>query len=1481
MTSNSLMFSHIRKPSIIHSLAAISLGLFLTIPAQAFKVMLSPGASNNTTAATDKSLWPYSAANVDGGKFGGLWENPFYTPTSDRQKIANNYTNKIAQIEDIVLNFDRVDSNGDPVIPSWIANKTLPGNYNTTAVLGQNVVFANFYNANGRSWNTVSELNDIKEAFTNSGVTNVNFGTIIRNSGGGYKTFLEPYGHFLFEIRLDTVRTSTGLQNALIETTRWGLDNGKDVFLQLLPQRGSRDFEFDMRAVMEILYNRLGAARFQSDKLWIVLASYDESTYDTLFTPETLNGANHFNTLTGVSKTMLENRAAWHAGNFSNPRSTYTVEAESASGQDKFSPYTTITESGITYIVWPGSSFSNGSHPTSPDGRAKYNFTLSTAGNVALEASVNLANDDSDSFWYKVNDSPWQLKRDESGGGQSWIGLGQFVLKAGDHTLEIARRRGNVKLDKFRFATTTGTVSATPVRPIIASAGLDQTVYDYDGNNSEEITLIGTGSSVTSGSIASYVWKKGAAQIATGETPVINLGIGTHDITLTVTSSTGATATSDTRVIVRANDGKVVVENSTDSVVDTSAFGETHTISNFRIAKGVGRKLVVTVGAKNVGDLSVKYANRPLTLAKAQFDGQSYASIWFLDNPPVGVGDIVQSGGAARGSSLGALSLQNAAPGFTFSAGAQDRRITYSTSQPNTLIVGSYSDSFENAGPSAPFAGKFVTSGGWGGSALAGWENDGSPGSRTDTYRAPTTKSVAIATVGFIAAKPKDIEAETAVGQPNFSPLIQQTETDGTINIVVPNGTGNVNPGSVTDLSGSASYPFSLTAAADVSIDVRALFATSADDSFWFRMDNGLWIKSQQTASSAYQWISIATFPGLSAGSHTFQIARLEDGVKFDKFRITPSTGDVSFLPAIPVYNTYGNGGIPGSGNPWEISDLQTTRIEAENYDVGARGETHLDNSGGNAGGAYRTDWVDIQATEDPGGGFNVSHIDNGEWLQYTVNVARTGYYTLNLRTARQPVGTGLIRVRFNGVDKTGSLIVPNTGNYQSFVDIPVTVQLNAGQQVMRVEMLSSNFNLNYIELAPQNIPAPWQHADIGAVGAEGDAIFNDGKFTVFGSGGDIHGQSDKFQYAYQQATGDCELIVRVASIESTNAGAKAGVMIRETLDTDSRHFSMFLTPAEGARYSQRTNTGGFTGATNQTGLTAPYWLRIKRAGTFFTGAYSADGVTWTPLGTQSFSMPATLYIGMAVTGKNTGVLSAAAFDNVSITAQTPPEITSIDDVSLAPNTSTGAIDFEVDDAQTAPGSLVVTAASSNTALLPNGNIQLAGSGSNRTITATPNQNQFGSSTITVSVSDGSLTTSQTFVLTVSGSNSDSWRLTHFGTTQNSGTAASTFDADGDGESNLLEYATGQNPKAGTTASTPVEVSPTDFSLTYTRSRAALAEGIVFEVEWSDSLASSGWSTVGVSDQVLSESAQTQTIKATFPKGTNGKRFARLKVTEN
>ena len=226
------------------------------------------------------------------------------------------------------------------------------------------------------------------------------------------------------------------------------------------------------------------------------------------------------------------------------------------------------------------------------------------------------------------------------------------------------------------------------------------------------------------------------------------------------------------------------------------------------------------------------------------------------------------------------------------------------------------------------------------------------------------------------------------------------------------------------------------------------------------------------------------------------------------------------------------------------------------------------------------------------------------------------------------------------------------------------------------------------------------------------------------------------------------------------------------------------------------------------------------------------------------------------------------------------PTISNITDRSIALNTNTGAVAVTIGDLETAATSLTLTRTSSNPALIPLSGIVFGGSGANRTVTVTPAANQLGSSTITVNVSDGALTASDTFLVTVTGTASETWRFANFGTAANSGNAADTFDANNDGEINLLEYATAQNPNASSRAVLTAIRNASALEVTYTRSKAAFTGGVVFTVEWSDTLAPNSWSNALVTENILTDNGTIQTVKATVPAGpTIPLRYARLKVT--
>ncbi|MFO1438344.1 MAG: choice-of-anchor D domain-containing protein [Verrucomicrobiaceae bacterium] len=139
------------------------------------------------------------------------------------------------------------------------------------------------------------------------------------------------------------------------------------------------------------------------------------------------------------------------------------------------------------------------------------------------------------------------------------------------------------------------------------------------------------------------------------------------------------------------------------------------------------------------------------------------------------------------------------------------------------------------------------------------------------------------------------------------------------------------------------------------------------------------------------------------------------------------------------------------------------------------------------------------------------------------------------------------------------------------------------------------------------------------------------------------------------------------------------------------------------------------------------------------------------------------------------------------------------------------------------------------------------------------------------------------------------FREQNFGQSENAGASADIADPDGDALNNLVEYALGLDPtlangsaigtlSGGGSPPPPAELSdgpsppPAVLTFDYSRNRLALAD-VEYQVEWSDTLDSGDWHTTSVTEAVVSETAETQQMRATLPAGSAGHRFVRLRLT--
>ncbi len=179
-----------------------------------------------------------------------------------------------------------------------------------------------------------------------------------------------------------------------------------------------------------------------------------------------------------------------------------------------------------------------------------------------------------------------------------------------------------------------------------------------------------------------------------------------------------------------------------------------------------------------------------------------------------------------------------------------------------------------------------------------------------------------------------------------------------------------------------------------------------------------------------------------------------------------------------------------------------------------------------------------------------------------------------------------------------------------------------------------------------------------------GFAAVSDDNIVMNGIGADIWGTTDQFRFVYKQLTGNGSIIARAEYLSYTNEWAKAGVMIRETLESDSVLVDGVFSADGRACMQWRTDRAVDMGAPDATShtvadtLALPQWVKLTRTGNLFTVQYSTDGQTWLDIVPEAegdptsieVTMPSTVYIGLAVCSHNENAVAGSHFTGVATT---------------------------------------------------------------------------------------------------------------------------------------------------------------------------------------------------------------------------------------
>lgn len=184
----------------------------------------------------------------------------------------------------------------------------------------------------------------------------------------------------------------------------------------------------------------------------------------------------------------------------------------------------------------------------------------------------------------------------------------------------------------------------------------------------------------------------------------------------------------------------------------------------------------------------------------------------------------------------------------------------------------------------------------------------------------------------------------------------------------------------------------------------------------------------------------------LPAGKHNFY-ARIYVGEQYNTSNSVPVTVGSQ---------------LPFNGTAWTIPGT----IEAAKYDIfeGGNGQnvTYMDVSLNNEGDFRTSEYVDASIVQ--GEGATVGWISAGEWLEYTIDVAQSGNYSMDFRYASgNSAGGGPFHLEINEKNISGNISVPSTSSTNWDVwktKTAVNIPLTKGEHALRVKFSSGEFNL-------------------------------------------------------------------------------------------------------------------------------------------------------------------------------------------------------------------------------------------------------------------------------------------------------------------------------------------------------------------------------------------------------------------------------------
>jgi hypothetical protein len=180
-----------------------------------------------------------------------------------------------------------------------------------------------------------------------------------------------------------------------------------------------------------------------------------------------------------------------------------------------------------------------------------------------------------------------------------------------------------------------------------------------------------------------------------------------------------------------------------------------------------------------------------------------------------------------------------------------------------------------------------------------------------------------------------------------------------------------------------------------------------------------------------------------------------------------------------------------------------------------------------------------------------------------------------------------------------------------------------------------------------------WTSTDVGTVGLSGSAVNSAASWTMHGSGADIWGANDAFQFLHRPANRSGFIVARIANLQAANGFAKAGIMLRASVDANAATAILDVKPDGSIEFMTRAATGAsmqYIDGTADHGW--PVWLRLGWTSGTVIASTSTDGGRWTVLCSTEVALPLTPEAGVAVTSHDDSQLATATVDHLTIGIQ-------------------------------------------------------------------------------------------------------------------------------------------------------------------------------------------------------------------------------------